>query len=119
MRQRARPLYRFLWFVFIAERGGDFVDIPIPIDQRLGCPILAKQGWGTDRPGDGPTILSFPHPSPVAKDGAPTAPSLDYLKARRSDSRPTVSGLQAFCCTGQTPASKGPGRAPLDKIQGT
>ena len=36
-----------------------------------GCPILAKQGWGTDRPGDGPTIVSLPHPSPLAKDGAP------------------------------------------------
>ena len=47
------------------------------------CPILAKQGWGTDKRRDdidtrdllfaGRRYRSVPHPSPRAKDGAPAA----------------------------------------------
>ncbi len=36
-----------------------------------GCPILAKQGWGADKPYNGLGISPIPHPSQKAKDGAP------------------------------------------------
>ena len=44
-----------------------------------GCPILAQQGWGTDRPHD-VRILSVPHPSQGAKDGAPMRHSFPIEK---------------------------------------
>ncbi len=40
--------------------------------RRRACPIVAKQGWGTDGSNDGSGISSIPHPSQKAKDGAPT-----------------------------------------------
>ncbi len=43
---------------------------------KLGCPILAQQGWGTD---DSPKRFRRLNPSPTlsyGKDGGPVLPSL-------------------------------------------
>ena len=49
-----------------------------------GCPILAQQGWGTDKAHDGPGISSVPHPSHGAKDGARGVSRVRFPHAGRS-----------------------------------